>query len=490
MKKEKKYLAIDIGASNGKAVCGVLRNGKFELNEVYRFPNEPVYINNSLRWNIVSLWKEVQNCISACRAEGFDDISSIGIDTWGVDFVLLDKNRQILQIPYHYRDNLTKGVEKIISKKINEEKLYTITGLFINKVTSLSQMVSLKEKSKWILDIADVFLMMPDFFRYLLSGNIGCELTVASSSQLLDIREKKWSEKVFDTFNLPIRIMPEIIQPGTICGKMYKQFSDEYSLKDVNIVATAGHDTASAAAAVPFVSEDTLFISSGTWIVFGLISNSVKTDEETYKSGFINEAGFNSVLIVRNLAGLYLFENFYRQLLEKNKKLTYRDIISSAASTKGFKFFINPNDSIFFLTENVESAVREYCLKTEQKYSENPADIFRTILEGIAISFIKPKEDLERYMKKAFNKICMVGGGVRNNLLSQMIADATGLDVITGHAEATSLGNLCIQAFADGEIKDISKIRDIAANSCKMRVFHPGNTEKWLKHFEKFRNLL
>ncbi|MGC9065468.1 MAG: rhamnulokinase [Candidatus Ratteibacteria bacterium] len=327
MNREKNYLAIDIGASSGKAICGTLKHGKMTLNEVFRFVNEPVFINGSLHWNILSLWTDVLNCISACLNQGFENIASVGIDTWGVDFVLLDEMGHVLQNPFHYRDTITSDVEKLIEDKIREQDLYEITGLRISRVTTLSQIISLKMKSRWLFDVARTFLMMPDFFRYLLSGNIACELTNAGSSQLLDIHTKNWSRKIFDTFILPLDIMPEIISPGTIAGKLRREISEKFHCKDTNVSVVAGHDTASAAAAVPFVDQNTLFISSGTWAVFGLIAKFPQTNEETFRARFINEPGFDCVLIVRNMAGLYLFENFYRRLLGKDRKITYRKMI-------------------------------------------------------------------------------------------------------------------------------------------------------------------
>ncbi|HPP08318.1 MAG TPA: FGGY family carbohydrate kinase [bacterium] len=489
MNREKNYLAIDIGASSGKAICGTLKNGKMTLNEVSRFVNEPVLINGSLRWNILSLWTDVLNCISACLNQGFENISSVGIDTWGVDFIFLDEMGHVLQNPFHYRDEITSDVEKWIEDKIHEQDLYEITGLRIGRVTTLSQMVSLKMKLRWLFDVARTFLMMPDFFRYLLSGNIACELTNAGSSQLLDIRTKKWSKKIFDTFNLPLNIMPEIVYPGTIAGKLRKEISGKFHCKNTNVSVVAGHDTASAAAAVPFVDQNTLFISSGTWAVFGLISKFPQTDDRTFKAGFINEPGFDCILVVRNMAGLYLFENFYRRLFEKDRKITYRKMIESAMDSSGFQLFLNPNDHLFFSIENGEIALKKYCDSTGQKYPERMADILRAILEGIALSFKKPLEDIQACTGRTFEKICIVGGGVKNKLLCQMIADATGLQVITGPSEAAAVGNLCIQAFADGEIQDISRIRDMAASSCKVNIFQPKNTDRWEKQYQRFKHL-
>ncbi len=487
--KKKSYLAIDVGASSGRAVCGMLKGSSFEIHEIFRFSNDPVHINGSLRWNILSLWTSILRSISECFRAGFENIGCIGIDTWGVDFVLLDKNGQVIWNPYHYRDNLTEGVEEKIRKKIKDEDLYRITGLLIGRVTSFSQMVALREKSSWVFEVAKTFLMMPDFFRYCLCNATGCEITAAGSSQLLDINTKKWSKPLFDLFSLPYEIMPWIDKPGRIAGKLNREVSEQLHCRDINVAITAGHDTASAAVSVPFVDEDTLFMSLGTWAVFGFISESPCVTSSIFEAGFINEAGFDCVMIVRNMSGLYLFENLYRQLLKKDRKTTYRDMIDSASSAKPFQVFINPNDSTFFSVSDVISAIRDYCDRTGQKIAEGLSEIFRTILEGIALSFRQALKGLEMCTGRSFRKICIVGGGVRNTLLCQMVADATGLEIITGPAEATSIGNLCIQAFAEGEISNTSEIRTISANSCDVRVYRPEMVEEWKKQYNRFCHL-
>jgi len=487
--KNKTYLAIDIGASSGRAVFGILENKSIKTYEIFRFPNEPVYINGELRWNILSLWMNILQSISKCFKSGFENIHCIGIDTWGVDFVLLDKNGHLILNPYHYRDDFTEGVEEKIRRKIKEEDLYKTTGLYIGRVTTLSQMISLKEKSEWFFDAAKTFLMMPDFFRYCLCGTVNCEITDAGSSQLLNINDRKWSGFLFDLFSLPIGIMPDIVNPGCIAGKLDKKICKQLNCKDFNVAVTAGHDTASAIASVPFIDEHTLFISSGTWAVFGFMNEKPYINNDIFNAGFINEPGFGCVMVVRNISGLYLFENLYRQLLEQDKGITYRDMIKSASSAKPFSAFINPDDDIFFSVNDVVSAIKTYCDKTGQKSTENLSEIFRTILEGIALSFKNTLKDLEICTGRCFRRICIVGGGVRNEILCQMSADSTGLDVITGPVEATSMGNLCIQAFAEDEISDVSEIRKISANSCEVKTYKPESINKWEDQYKRFQHL-
>ncbi|MCX7704748.1 MAG: FGGY family carbohydrate kinase [bacterium] len=487
--KDDLYLAIDIGASSGKAICGVLNHNGIKIQEVFRFPNEPVYINGSLRWNILTLWKYVLQSISECSKLDLGNIKSIGIDTWGVDFIFLDKNGQLVYNPYCYRDSLTEFAESRIREKIKDEDLFRITGLQINRVTSLSQMVSLRERSPWIFDVAKTFLMIPDFFRHCLCNQSECELTIAGSSQLLDINTGRWSEEVFKLFSLPLEIMPDIVRTGAISGKINKEISKLFNLNDINIVATAGHDTSSAAVSIPIVDSKTLFISLGTWAVFGFINDLPYLGIEIFKAGFINEPGFNCTLIVRNMSGLYLFENLYRQISKENKSISYRDIIDSASASKKFQSFVDPNDRVFFSVEDVISAFRVYCDKTGQKAIGNVSEIFRVLLEGIALSFRRALLELEQCTNRKFERICIVGGGVWNHLLCQMIANATGLKTITGPAEATALGNICIQALAEGQIRDLNEIRNIIASSFEMKVYEPEDTDEWEIQYNRFFHL-
>lgn len=408
----KSYLAIDIGASSGKAIYGILERNNFETHEIFRFLNEPVYINGSLRWNILSLWSNILNSIYECHKAGFENLNSIGIDTWGVDFVLLDKNGQIIFNPYHYRDNLTEGVEEKIREKIKDEELYKITGLFPGRVSSLSQLISLKEKASWVLDVAKTFLMIPDFFRYCLCNSISCDITSAGSSQMLDLDSCTWSNILFDLFSLPSEIMPTIEKPGKIAGKLGKELAEFIPFKNLDIVITAGHDTASAAASVPFIDDDTLFISTGTWAVFGFINDKPLINNKIFQAGFINEPGFDCFLIVRNMSGLYLFENLFRQLNKQHKDITYKHMIDSALTAKPFQVFINPNDSTFFSVNDVMSAITIYCNQTGQKVTKNLAEIFRAILEGVALSFRQALKDLETSTDRVFKRICVVGGGL------------------------------------------------------------------------------
>lgn len=326
---KKVYLAFDLGASSGRAVLGFVEHGKLRMKEINRFSNEHHLLGKSLYWDFIALWKHIVESIRICSGIGYPDLNGIGIDTWGVDFGLIGKDGRLIGQPFCYRDEITKGADKVIRSTLGVEKLYKITGLSLTRVATLPQLIGIKTSAaSERLRIADCLLMMPDLFRYYLCGHKAVEKTIAGSSQLANVRTGKWSSTIFKAFNLPKRLMPDIILPGTIAGKLDAGIAKTCKVNQVPIIAVAGHDTASAAAAVPYADEGSVFISCGTWSILGQFMEKPLTTPETLKYGFINEFGVDSILFVKNLMGLYLFENYKRELNRSGQKLSYSQVAS------------------------------------------------------------------------------------------------------------------------------------------------------------------
>lgn len=492
MKKSTKvYLGFDMGASNGRAVLGLLDKGRLRIEEIYRFPNMPVELDGTLYWNFFCLWTHVLEGLRICSRRGYSSLSGIGVDTWGVDFGLLGRDGRLLGNPVHYRDNRTEGIERKLVRRVKAEDIYRLTGLAVGRVSSFSQLAAMnRSEAKRVLETADCFLMMPDLFRYFLCGKKACELTIAGSSQLLDVQTGKWCQRLFRTFDLPLGMMPKLITPGTIVGTLLPEIAVQTGMRAVPVIAVAGHDTASAAAAVPVAQPDTAFLSSGTWSVLGITMDKPVTSTKALKRGFMNELGLCSVLFVKNLMGLYLVEKLRQAWMKQGDKLSYADLVKSASEAKPFRFFLDINSPLFFTGQDTETAIRTFLRLSGQRTSAGRGEIMRTLLESLAFSYRQALEELKILTQKKFKKLSVIGGGVRNRLLCQFTADATGLEVVAGPAEATVIGNLCIQALATGELQDTSDIQGLVARSFRTVTYEPQASDCWEKKFERYKELI
>ena len=487
-KKEHFYLAFDMGASSGRAVLGCLNGHKLQINEINRFANAPMLFNGTLYWDVLALWKNMLDSMRICVQRGHGKLNGIGIDTWGVDFGLLGNDGKLLGNPICYRDGITENMDKAICSKIPAERIYQLTGLAAGRVATLAQLVGIsRSSSSFRLLQAQTLLMMPDFFRYLLSGAKGVGLTVAGSSLLTNIRTGKWCSEIFTKLRLPKRVMPKIVQPASVVGNLRKDVCEITGLDErTPVIAVASHDTCSAAAAVPFVDDQTAFISSGTWSVLGLIQKAPITSRQALKAGFVNEFALDSVLFVKNMMGLYLFENLRRLLMGQGRKITYSQMIKAASQAKPFGRFLDTSSPIFFVSDDPVTSANEFLSATGQKQLRSWVQLARALLESLAFSYRQTLLDLERTTVKTIRRICVVGGGSRNKLLCQMTAEATNLEVIAGLAEATVVGNLGAQALAVGQLSKPNDIRELAWNSFSLKTYKPSDQKPWDKNFVRY----
>jgi len=488
MAKKSVYLGFDIGASNGRAVLGFLDGQKLTLKEINRFSNGPVELGGTLYWDFLSLWQAVLKSMEICNKAGYTKLSGIGIDTWGVDFGLIGNSGQLLSNPICYRDSRTEGIEKTIARKMSEKEFYRLTGLGIGRILTLSQLAArLKYDGKSALDSAKSLLFIPDLFRYFLCGQKCVDATGAGSSALADVNSRKWSTKIFKRFDIPMRIMPPIVEPGTPAGQLLPEISRQTGIKSALIGVIAGHDSLSAAAAIPTIDKNCAFLNCGTWSVLGIVSDKPVLSEEACARGFVNELGLGSVVFVKNMTGLYLFENLYRCLKQEKPELTYEEMVSYAAKAKPFEIFLNIGDPEFFLSDDPRVSVEAFLKRTRQKVRPNCGGIIRAILESLVFSYKAALKDLERLTGRTFNRISMAGGGIRNELLCRMTADATGCEIIAGPAEATIAGNIGVQAMAAGKLKGPAEIREMIRNSFKLKKYEPTNTGLWDRAFENYK---
>lgn len=489
--KKRVYLGFDFGASSGRAILGEIRGRCLKLREIHRFPNEPVEMGGTLYWNLPALWSEVLEGLRKCRDAGFRRLDGIGVDTWGVDFGLLGRDGRLLGNPVHYRDARTEGVERRITRGLSASEVYRVTGLAVGRVSTLAQLVAMHQSgARRVLGVADRFLMMSDLLRYFLSGQAACELTAAGSSQLLDIHTAKWSPKIFRAFDLPMAMMPGLVRPGTRVGPLSPTLANATGLKCAPVIAVAGHDTASAAAAAPITGPGTAFLSSGTWSVLGIAGQQPITTEAARRCGFVNEFGFRSILFAKNLMGLYLVENLRRAWAKQGVQLSYADMVKAASRAKPFKFFFDINSPIFFAAEEqVEDNARTFLRKTGRKGTPSRGELVRSLLEALAFTYRGAFQDLQALTGRTYRRISLIGGGSRNALLCQFTADATGLEVVAGPAEATVIGNLALQAFAAGQLRHAADIQELVTRSFQPVIYRPRQDAEWTRQFEHYQQI-
>ena len=481
----KKVLAFDFGASSGRAIIGSFDGEKITLKEVHRFTNDPVDLGGTLYWDVLRLFYEIkQGIVKAKIAGGFD---SIGIDTWGVDFGLIDKNGRLLENPVHYRDKRTSGLVEESFKSVPRQKMYDITGIQFMELNTLFQLISLKKQRPEMLERADKMLFMPDLFAYFLTGKMCSEYSIASTSQLIDINTRSWSKELLDAFGIKESLFAPLTEPGTQLGNLSKEICEECGVESVPVISVCGHDTQSAITAVPCESGDFAFLSSGTWSLFGTELQKPIVNETSLKINITNEGGFGGTTgFLKNIIGLWLIQESRRQWQREGKDYSYTDLEKLALSEEPFKCFIDPDAPEFVPQGNIPERVREFCRKTGQYVPESVGEIMRCIYESLAMKYRMTFEKLCECTGKDYPVIHVIGGGTKDGLLCRMTASSCGKTVKAGPIEATVMGNVAVQLMSDGTIGSISEARKAVAASESLKTYEPENTDEWIKAYESF----
>lgn len=483
----KKMLSFDFGASSGRAILGTIENGVLKQEEMHRFSNDPVEVNGTFQWDVLRLFYEIKQGILKCVNAGHKDIDSIGIDTWGVDVGFLDKKGRLLANPFHYRDVITEGIIEKATKVMPAEELYKETGIQFMNFNTLFQLYAMKLDDYIPSENADKMLFMPDLFIYMLTGKKITEYSIASTSQLLKADTRNWSEKVIDTFGINKDMLCPIVKPGTVVGTLTKELADELGCGQIPVVAVAGHDTASAVAAIPTEEDNYAYISCGTWSLFGTELNAPLTDEKAYEADFTNEGGvFDKIRYLKNIIGLWLIQECKRHWDRRGNVKSFAELVTLAEKESEFKCFINPSDERFMAPKDMPNRIQEYCRETNQPVPEKEGQIIRCIVESLALRYRLVVDDLERQIGKDLKTIHMIGGGINNKLLCKYTANATGRKVVAGPVEATAMGNLLMQGYALGEIKNLSELRKIVRASTPVEVYEPENRDAWELAYERF----
>ena len=512
------YLGFDLGASGGRAVVGTLRGRKLVLREIHRFPNGPVSLpygpsvergqvsfSNSekeasplstsplstLYWDVLALWGHMQQTLVKCAAAKVD-VSCVGVDAWGADFGLIDRRGTLLGNPVCYRDARTAGSEKLIARRIDPDRVYGIAGQAPHRIHNLAQLfvMSRDPGGRDMLRQAQCFLPVPDLMRFFLCGHRAAEPTTAGSCQMFDLARRRWSRQIVRACGIPERILPPVVQPGTIVGQLRPELAEMAELSKVHVAAVAGHDTASAVAALPCVDDDCVFLSLGTWGIFGVMSGKPVRAAGAREKGFINQMGLDGVFFNKNLAGLHLFETLRRDYAQQGAELTYEQILREAAAAKPFPGLLNINGPLMTYTvAGVTKAVGRFLRATGQRAALTRGEMFRLLLEALAFSYRQAVEDLSALTGQNFRRMCAVGGGTRNGLLCRFIADATGLDVMAGPVEGAVMGNLAVQALARGRLESAGDVRELVRNSSEIETYKPTGPEAWRRQYDRYLDL-
>lgn len=484
----KRVLAFDFGASSGRAIIGTLDNGKITLNEVHRFSNDPVTVNGTFYWDVLRLFHEIkQGLLKAKQAGGFD---SIGIDTWGVDFGLLDKDGVLLENPVHYRDKRNIGMVEKAAKYIGKDEMYKLTGIQFMDFNTAFQLLSIKENRPELLARAQSLLFMPDLFAYFLTGNKVSEYSIATTSQLVDINTRDWSKEMLEKLGLPEKIFNRIVPSGSVTGYLSDEICEELGLEKVPVIAVCGHDTQSAVTAVPSEKEDFAFISSGTWSLFGTETKKPIVNDLSYSFNVTNEGGFGcSTAFLKNICGLWLIQESRRQWIREGKEYSYAELEKAALREKPFARFIDPDAPEFAVPGNLPARITEYCRRTGQSVPENEGQTVRCIYESLALRYRAVLEGIEKCTGKNYDSLNVVGGGTKDTLLCKMTADACNITVYAGPIEATVMGNVAVQLISGGDIADVVEARRIIANSGQLKCCSPENTAAWDEAYEKFKSV-
>jgi len=491
MRKPLKMLAFDIGASNGRAILGLFEGTRLKVQEIHRFANEPVSVRGSLFWDILRLFHEIKQGIIKCAITDDTHINSIAVDTWGVDFGLLDKKGYLLVSPFHYRAALTDDIMEKVFEIIPEEELYNLTGIQLMKFNSVFQLYAMKYYDLPMLKEAKTFLMIPDLLNYFLTGACFSEYSVASTTQLLDPRKRKWSAALLERLDLPEDIYPEIVQPGTQIGNLSEELTHELRVGKIPIIATSSHDTASAVVSIPVTDYDYVYISCGTWSLMGIEEDEPIINDKSFKYSFTNEGGVgNKIRLLKMIMGLWLVQESKRQWEIEGKKLSFAELEVLANNAPPFKSFIDPDNDLFMHPGDMPDRIRQYCRNTNQPIPEGEGEVVRCIMQSLALKYRMTVESLEEITGKRFGKIHMVGGGIRDKMLCRFTADATGRTVLAGPVEATSVGNLMVQAMGLGEVKSLKEIRQVVKDSFPVESYEPEDTSMWKEAYEKFREII
>ncbi|MGM9733929.1 MAG: rhamnulokinase family protein [Prevotella sp.] len=485
MENKKYFFAIDLGATSGRTIVGSLAEGKIEQEELTRFNNNLIETGGHVYWDIYALYSEIIGGLKVAAKRGIN-ITSIGIDTWGCDFLCIGGDGAVLRNPLAYRDPHTVGImEKYFSDAVDKLTVYAKTGIQFMNFNSLFQLYAMRKAGNSALENADKILFIPDALSYMLTGKAICEYTVASTSQILNPVTKDLDADLLKSLGLEREKFGEMTMPGTVIGTLTEEVQKLTGFGAVPVVAVAGHDTASAVAAVPAANERFAYLSSGTWSLMGIETRNAIINDRSSELNFTNEGGIDGTTrFLKNICGMWIYERCRKEFTDAPQ--SHADLQREAMAQEPFKCLINPDDAAFANPSSMIGAIQEYCRATGQYVPQGYAEIIRCVFDSLALRYRQVFTWLKEFADFRLDTLYIIGGGSLNNYLNQMTADSCGVTVKAGPQEATAIGNIMLQAKAAGEVKDIWDMRSIIANSVEPRIFEPKDQEQWDKAYEAF----
>ncbi|CAG7626258.1 L-Rhamnulokinase [Paenibacillus solanacearum] len=492
----RKVLAFDLGASSGRAIVGLLEPGddgglpKLTVEEVHRFPNDPVQVGKHLHWDILRLLHEIKQGLLKAGHLGHE-VESLGIDSWAVDFGLLGRSGELLGNPYHYRDHHTDGVMEQVGEQLGRERIFQATGIQFLPFNTMYQLAALKQSGSVLLEQADKLLMIPDLLRYFLTGEMRSEATNASTTQLLNPLTGEWDRGLLAALGIPERLLLPPTAPGTPAGRLSADVCAELGAPPLPVIAVGEHDTASAVVAVPADGPDFAYLSCGTWSLLGTELPQPVLTEQALAWNFTNEGGVNGThRLLKNIMGLWLVQECKRAWDKAGRSLSFPQLVAAAEQAEPFRSLIDPDDESFLNPVSMPDAIRDYCGRTGQPAPESEGQMIRCVLESLALKYRLVLERTETLSGKRFAGLHMVGGGIHNELLCRFTAGAIGRPVWAGPAEGSALGNIVVQYMALGHIRDMQEARSIIRRSFPLRTYAPEETAVWQRVYETFGRII
>lgn len=482
----KNFVAIDLGATSGRTILGIIRNDSIELREINRFPNKIIEANGHFYWDFLSLYQSILEGLKLVADEGVVP-ESIGVDTWGVDFACFDRHGELLGNPYSYRDPHTTGAPERFFSKMSRDKLYASTGIQIMNFNSVFQLDTMQENNSTVLQQAEKILFMPDALSYMLTGESVTEYTIASTAQMLDARTRSFDPEVLQVLGVKASQFGRFVMPGTVIGSLNEVIQRQTGLGAVPVVAVAGHDTASAVASVPTQGNRFAYLSSGTWSLMGIEIQEPILNEKSSALNFTNEGGIEGTIrFLKNICGMWLLEKSRLEWGVNAEDNAYPQLIADARQSEGFISFINPDDPKFANPSSMVKAIQDYCESTGQEIPRTKAEITRCIFDSLAMRYRQVFDYLKEFATFPIEQLHVIGGGSKNALLNQFTANALGVNVVAGPTEATAIGNIMMQAKSAGMYTSIDEMRESIRNSVDLKVFEPEDTGMWNEKYQQY----
>lgn len=477
MTNRRSVLAVDLGAESGRVIRANFDGERVTMEDVHRFSNTPVYAHNSLHWDVLRLWHNIKMGIDITG----DTASSVGVDTWGVDFALLDRDGQLLGNPVHYRDVRNDGMMDWVFERVPRREVFEKTGIQFMQINGLYGLASMVKANSPMLDAASTLLTIPDLFNFWLSGSKTCEFSHVTTTQMFNPQTNDWARDMLEAIGAPTNILTPIVQPGDKIG--------EY--KGLDVIVPACHDTGSAVVGVPTTTKNYAYLSSGTWSLLGIEIDAPVINDQSYAANLTNEGGvYGTYRLLKNIMGLWLAQQCRETWLNAGDEYSYAELVVKAEEAEPFRSFVDPDDPVFLAHGDMPSRIREYCKKTHQPIPETVGQVMRTVYESLALKYRFVAELLTSVSGQQIERLHVIGGGSQNTLLNQMTANALGFSVVAGPAEATALGNAIVQFITLGELGNLAEAREMLNRTIDTKQYDPQDIALWEEQYQRFKTLI